>query len=854
MALENFLTAGRRTSTIDVRISYKIIELFSEGLYSSPHKAIEELVSNAFDAGAEHVHVILPVDLQASDGTIVVIDDGEGMDAAGFRHHWLIGTSLKRDAKYKPPKGRKQIGKFGIGKLATFVLANRLTHISKRGGRYFAATMDYTLVPAGDGNGVTAKKSVKLPLRELTESQARAAVDPWTSGSKSGYKALKLFGRGAANSWTVAVLSSLKGMASEIQRGRLHWVLASGMPLRDDFELYLDGTRVLPSKIKQKRIGRWVLGKDLVELPAPASEDGEVSEDTDQTATAPKRFGLTFPGLGRITGYVELFEDPIDVGKSAEIERSNGFFVYVRDRLINIDDPGFGIDRNKLRHGTFSRFRMVLYADGLDNELRSSREALRAGPLFNIARNVAHAGFNHARAKHDEDEKAGAAGSQVARRVAASPATLTRRPMATLVAAAFKGKYRPRYVTVPLGLGEREQQEFLQALQGETEDAPSLVQASELVDTLSQDQPLAVFDARTGRLQINNLHPFVAHFLDDYEDRTRSVPLELLAMSEVLLEAHLLQLGIAEAQVHDSLSQRDLLLRQLARSTGRRNARLVAQALEDAASDQAKLESELVSCFDSMGFEAIPLGGSGKPDGRAEAWLSAGTDGGRRSYAVTLEAKSKQAPGGKVAAKTVSVSTIARHRQDYGCDHAIVVGPDFPTTKGADAALAKEIEDNRKNNPGKTITLIRIHDLARLVRLVPLRRIGLHRIRDLLLQCSLPDDAATWINAIAAEKRQQAPYKDILEVIHEEQRAQDLERVEFGALRAGLRRSRKVELSSVELIDACKALERWVPEWVTVQEQSVAIHMRPDKILAAVSSAIGEYPESERQQSDLPAK
>lgn len=48
---QEFLTAGRETGKIPVKISYRIIELFSDGLYSSPHKAIEELVVNAFDAG-----------------------------------------------------------------------------------------------------------------------------------------------------------------------------------------------------------------------------------------------------------------------------------------------------------------------------------------------------------------------------------------------------------------------------------------------------------------------------------------------------------------------------------------------------------------------------------------------------------------------------------------------------------------------------------------------------------------------------------------------------------------------------------------------------------------------------------
>src|SRR5689334_10586115 len=107
-----FASVGIPTSDIDVKISYRIIQLFSEGLYSSPNKAIEELVSNSFDAGAENVQVLLSADLGADDSTIVVIDDGEGMDEAGLKSHWIIGESGKRKKSLALPKGRKQIGKF----------------------------------------------------------------------------------------------------------------------------------------------------------------------------------------------------------------------------------------------------------------------------------------------------------------------------------------------------------------------------------------------------------------------------------------------------------------------------------------------------------------------------------------------------------------------------------------------------------------------------------------------------------------------------------------------------------------------------------------------------------------------
>jgi len=130
-----FAKVGTQTENIEVRLSYKIIELFSANMYASPNKAIEELVANSFDAGALRVQVLMSPNLHEQDATIVVIDDGEGMDASALKQHWLIGISNKRQLAVLP-RGRQQIGQFGIGKLATYLLAERLTHVSKRNGRY----------------------------------------------------------------------------------------------------------------------------------------------------------------------------------------------------------------------------------------------------------------------------------------------------------------------------------------------------------------------------------------------------------------------------------------------------------------------------------------------------------------------------------------------------------------------------------------------------------------------------------------------------------------------------------------------------------------------------------------------
>jgi hypothetical protein len=48
---------GQQVDEVVVNIDHAIIRHFSENLYGSPNKAIEELVSNAFDAFATKVYV-----------------------------------------------------------------------------------------------------------------------------------------------------------------------------------------------------------------------------------------------------------------------------------------------------------------------------------------------------------------------------------------------------------------------------------------------------------------------------------------------------------------------------------------------------------------------------------------------------------------------------------------------------------------------------------------------------------------------------------------------------------------------------------------------------------------------------
>lgn len=836
-----FASLGTATDSIDVRLSYKIVELFSEGLYASPNKAIEELVANAFDAGALRVLVLLSPDLHDQNATIAVIDDGEGMNAEGLKQHWLIGKSLKRDLP-KLPKGRKQIGKFGIGKLATYVLANRLTHISKRGSKYYSTSMNFKTVDDRGDQEIEPKTPIKIGLHELTEDQAKQALKDWTGGTTFKKCGVNLFGAGAAKSWTFAILSDLKDKVHEIQPGRLEWVLRTALPLRDDFSIYLDGAKLEPSKAGKGRLKKWILGKDIDKLPKPAPDDVKATEDKNQPKDSETRFALQNKAVGRITGYAEVYRDLL-TGKSDELGRSHGFFVYVLGRLINVEDGHFGIPPDELRHGTFGRIRVVVHMDRLDEYLQSDRERIRQGPVLIDAQNILRAIFNKIRPELEKADSEEEPGAKLARKLAGSPASLARRPIIEMARAALNGKIKSRYIALPPATTPNERDKLLAALETRAETPEQFVGGIDFVYDATSDDGIAVYDAATSRLRVNGLHPFVGAFFDEFTSKTSGLPLEMFAMAEVLLESHLHQAGLKQDQLDIVMTSRDQLLRYVAQESGRRTALTVANGLRNARNDEDKLEIELVEAFSSLGFDATRVGGKGKPDGVAKAHLSPGADNKPRRYATTLEAKSKKKDGTKLKTKTFGVSTIARQRDEAQCEHAIVVAPAFDHTPGKDSALAKEIKADRDSTAAsgkpRTITAIHVDDLARLVQLRPVKRLGLARIREMFQTCSLPEECKAWIDKVEKESVVKPPYGKIINAIHAQQQEYGMAAVEYAALRVALSKETppyKVDTND-ELIELCKAMAAMASYEISATDRTVELNQSPANVLAAIESA-----------------
>mgnify|MGYP000871882858 CR=1 FL=1 len=839
--MSRFFELGSLKDQINVEISFQIIALFSEGLYSSPNKAIEELVSNAFDADATCVHTVMSPDRAASDASIAILDNGTGMDENGLKAHWIVGRSPK-ERKRLTDRGRRTIGKFGIGKLAAYILGNRLTHITKAGGRFFSTTMDFSMVPKPDESVGAASSPVQLPLHELAEEEARKAVDPWLSDD-TGRENLTLFGDEAEDSWTVAIISDLKSMAIELSVAKLRWVLSTAMPLRDDFSLYMNGQKVVASKASANQVGTWVLGKDFSSIPSPAPKELDVDVDENVSQAEYQHYLLVDKLLGPVSGYLELFEDPIDGGKSEAVGRSNGFFVYVHGRLINPDDSGFGIDRNSLRHGTFSRFRLVINIDRLDASLRSSRETLLADPVVTRTRELLRGVFNLARTKLDEHETKIASERRASQRFADSPASLTERPILRMVVDSYEERIRSRHL-VPIDKKSFPTVEDLVAFLESNIDNKGGLIGDVVYEDLGTSLPMAMLDSASRQLSINLEHPFVAHFADEFNDRKKNLPLELFAMAEILLEAGIRDAGLEDSAVSTVLDSRDELLRHLARSSGARNSITVAQELMASLTSAKELELALVEVFQQLGFEAIPKAAKDEQDGLAEAFLPVGEHGNGR-YRVSLEAKSKEKPGGKVKKSAVEVSTIARHRDEAECDYAIVVGPDFETGTDDNGAVMREIRADRDKNPNKGITLMRAKDLARLVRLAPIKRVNLAMIRELLATCQSPAEAEKWVSEVERKNTEPSPHQQILETVWKIQQDDRDHTVDYGSLRTALRYEKNMTIDDTVLRDECLALSRMAPGYFVAREDRVELNIKPENVLNTIHAYVDDLPQAD---------
>ena len=480
----NFESIGKKIDYIDVTIRSRIIELFSAGLYSSPNKAFEELICNSYDAFASKVAVYSPDDPTVSNAYIWVCDNGEGLDAGELKQLWKIGESLKRKDKDRDKK-RLQIGQFGIGKLSTYILARKLTYISKKYERYILATMDYNLIN-NDVNGI------KIDEREITEDEAKQIVNEYI---KSELLNFELFGEKASKTWTISLMTELKPKASEIKLGRLKWLLSTALPLNPGFELKFNGVEVESSKVKTPIMKKWIVGKEDQTLDKIGGAVSRVEKDAD----GEDKYFVDLQNIHGINGEFILYEDSLVEGKSSNLGRSHGIFLSIRGRLINLDDPLLGMEA--FSHGAFNRTRIIINADELDENLTSTREAVRDSVPFTQLKEYIKKKFNNeVRKFYFEQERKLDQEKSVSYRMAQTAYTTSKRPVYNFIQKYYEEKIiNPLLIEKP---ASDKKDELLNLYERDLETGEQVIEKIEY-NYKQIEEPIAKLNLLTRTLSIN---------------------------------------------------------------------------------------------------------------------------------------------------------------------------------------------------------------------------------------------------------------------------------------------------------------------------------------------------------------
>ena len=804
-----FARAGREVDEISVSVNYDIIRLFSEGLYKSPYKAIEELVSNGYDAGAERVHVLLPEPPGASGflAPLWVIDDGHGMDAGGFHQLWRVAESNKNGPS---PKDRDPIGQFGIGKLAAYVLAWKLTHVSRVEGRLLLSSMNFHDVV---GRQNDAGDPVRISLREVEENEARTLLAEIENRDPAAWNLM--FGKERQSpAWTAAALSDFKDLYDKLSAGRLRWILGTGLPLHADFRIRLNGEPVKSSKENLPKIKTIVLGGD-----------GDTVADTHDGAERSDG-GVNLPGVGEISGRARICEKQLSTGKAGEAGRSNGFFIRVRGRVINLEDELFGLEA--LNHAAWSRFALEVDADGLRDHLLSSREGVRDSDDVRRFRDYLRCIFNTCRKAYEKWEREQIEGLDVEQLLSATPSTHVTQPLFRSVRNVVETGAESFYVEAPGGVTEDDRAGWLETYGSRAAEAPF---EKITFEKHGPNAPALRYDPATRVLAVNSEHPFIDKLTGGGRQRN---PATLFAASEVLLEGQLQNHRMGR-NVTGLLRDRDRVLR-LATGDAPLTAAEVMRRLNAAGRDPRALERAVGAVFRVLGFEYERKGGAAPgPDGILYAHL-ARYGKTLADYSLVYGAKQTNQPA--VPADKIDLAGLERFRQRAGAEFGFFIATAYAAEADDAGALNQKLV---ADDAYRSLTLLKVEHLRRLVWLHYRHGVTLIELRGLFEKARTTFQVDAWICDLQDRLRQsEIPVSDLLHGL-EREKSDPKAKPNVSAVRA--MNPAFLEFEPERLVARLKAVESFVGvRWLEVNENTrdVLLHHTADQVTAQFESEIGD--------------
>jgi len=160
-------------------ISLSVLNHLGRNLYRNFVTVIGEAISNSWDADATNVWI----EIDRDSRTMFIIDDGKGMTSEDFQEKFLkIGYTKRKDGQNHTSKGRRFIGRKGIGKLALLSCARKVHVVSKTinstavGGLIDNSGLDKAITDDVSTNDYVLEKFSPITERKLFNLSSGTAI------------------------------------------------------------------------------------------------------------------------------------------------------------------------------------------------------------------------------------------------------------------------------------------------------------------------------------------------------------------------------------------------------------------------------------------------------------------------------------------------------------------------------------------------------------------------------------------------------------------------------------------------------------------------------------------------------
>lgn len=202
-------------------ISLNVLNHLGLNLYSNIPAVLAEVIANAWDADATEVEV----EFDKENKTIIITDNGIGMDSHAINEKYLlVGYEKRKVDGIETQRGRRPMGRKGIGKLSLFAIADKILVYSKQIG----------------------KPGVAL---SLDSNKIKEAIEKESASSQSIYRPKSLsFDNVILNNGTKIIIANLKtkrfGFTKASILGLRRRLARRFSLIEDDFKMIVDGTEV----------------------------------------------------------------------------------------------------------------------------------------------------------------------------------------------------------------------------------------------------------------------------------------------------------------------------------------------------------------------------------------------------------------------------------------------------------------------------------------------------------------------------------------------------------------------------------------------------------------------------------